>query len=86
MKLIDEKKFLEDIGMIFVPKTEDVLKRLLSKHLKDLPKKELEFKPVKNTRYDTLEVRNLNERSKGYNQCIEDCGDKNGKKKDTAQR
>lgn len=77
MKLINDKKFLEDLRKEDLdfdiynskPSIEDIMisgksiKEILSKHLKDLPNK---LKPT--NKEDALAF--------GYNECLKDCEDK----------
>ena len=76
MKLLDEKKFLEELGkeIGFTLTIEGDaatlvhvynVKKLTSKHTKDLPKKkEISARLVYGNNSELVE---------GYNQCIEDC-------------
>ena len=76
MKLLDEKKFLEELGkeIGFTLTIEGDaatlvhvynVKKLISKHTKDLPKKkEISARLVSGNNSELVE---------GYNQCLEDC-------------
>ena len=81
MKLLDEKKFLEDIREgLAQPNTKMIslssydIEELLSKHLKDLPKKKDEVAYVKGGMPYKLPTEKA--WSIGYNNCLKDCEDK----------
>ena len=77
MKLIDEKKFLEEIDKVRVDTDKfgwvhyDDTKGIFSKHLKDLPKKKTY---TKGYGYDDDTMAH-SEGGDGYNQCISDMED-----------
>lgn len=70
MKLINEKKFLKELKEITTLKVTQVdWVYLLSKHLKDLPKKKTY---TKGYGYDDDTMAH-SEGGDGYNQCLKDC-------------
>ena len=73
MKLIDEKKFLKEYTDTFKNDTYGgyviEVERILSKHLKDLPKK----KDYRVFMSDTKAQARANLKARGYNRCLEDC-------------
>ena len=71
-KLIDEKKFLKELKentltnqVLFAGG--NAIKVILSKHLKDLPKKKIKPNALKD------EPLHWTTRAQGYNLCLEDC-------------
>jgi len=64
MKLIDEKKFLAEFSVMAYSR--GYIARILSKHLKDLPKKKVK-------RINHEDMPRTWGAKEGYNQCLEDC-------------
>ena len=68
--LIDKEKFLKEFEEIMTGRGAEAVGEILSKHLKDLPKKKDPSVDV--TRLSHTDAYN-NGKAWGYNQCIEDC-------------
>ena len=70
MKLIDEKKFLEEFNKYEDTGLPKIIKEILSKHLKDLPNKRMPGVNKDGSRHGWS---SYNAGVNWYNQCLEDC-------------